>query len=524
MKSIIQFIAKHKLAFIIQALAWIIILVVLQLNWAHDNKYYNDLNIRIGAALALGLFTAPFYSFFSQKFFRFFMGEFPEMEQKFAYSHLGFFVLLAYVIPDEQSFAGFHKLLLSLAFFITLAGIIYWAIIKRETEWKQHLENNARPIFIAIGFIGILGVRLVFLPQLSQDTVNWVLPWMDFIKKNGFSAYAFDFNNYAPAYSYLLGLGILTGLPDIQVIKFISLAADLVAVYFAYKILSSVFTPNAFRTHWGSLAMFALPSMLINSAFWGQCDMLWVSFCLGSLSFILQRDNAKNNFYAVLCFAIAISFKFQAILFAPVLVIFWLKREVKLIWFLSIPAVYLIWCIPSLIAGRSFSELLLIYFAIVEENAVLTANSPNIYQFVGQEWAIFGTAGIVFTLAVLAAFYAWFFHSLAGRKPWPLLWIRVFAFISLLTPYLMPRIHERYMLMAEVGILLIGLFDLRRFWMVFVMALINFLSYTDFLFGKQWISFQVLSMATLFLLLFMLRDLYLELSTNNIPQGKKIEK
>ncbi len=524
MKAIIQFITKHKLAFIIQALAWIIIGVVLQLNWAHDNKYYEDLSIRIGAALALGLFTAPFYAFFSQKVFRLFFGQFPQMEQKFAYSHLGIFVLLAYLIPDEQSFAGFHKLLLALALLISLAGIYFWAIFPREKEWKNHLEKNAQSIFIAIGFLGILGVRLVFLPQLSQDTVNWVLPWMDFIKKNGFSAYAFDFNNYAPAYSYLLGLGILSGLPDIQVIKFISLAADLVAVYFSYQILSLVFPQNKFRVWWGTLAMFALPSMLINSAFWGQCDMLWVAFCLGSVNFILQSNTPKNNFYAVLSFAIAISFKFQAILFAPVLVIFWIKKEVKLHWFLIIPLVYFIWCIPSLIAGRSLSELLLIYFAIVEENAVLTANSPNIYQFVGQEWAIFGSAGIVFTLAVLAAFYAWFFHSLAGRKPWPLLWIRVFALISLLTPFLMPRIHERYMLMAEVGILLIGLLDLRRFWMVFVMALINFLSYTDFLFGKQFISFQVLSMGTLFLLLYMLRDLYLELNSEQhritSPQGK----
>lgn len=62
-------------------------------------------------------------------------------------------------------------------------------------------------------------------------------------------------------------------------------------------------------------------------------------------------------------YGIAFAFKLQTLFLAPLYVILWMKGKVKLKHFLFLPLMYVIGMIPSLLAGKSFWELISVYFS-----------------------------------------------------------------------------------------------------------------------------------------------------------------
>ncbi len=73
----------------------------------------------------------------------------------------------------------------------------------------------------------------------------------------------------------------------------------------------------------GALVVLFAPTIFINSAAWGQCDAIYAAFCLGSLYFLLKERPA----WACTFFALALSFKLQAIFFFPVLLVLLLHER-----------------------------------------------------------------------------------------------------------------------------------------------------------------------------------------------------
>ena len=93
-----------------------------------------------------------------------------------------------------------------------------------------------------------------------------------------------------------------------------------------------------------------LPSVVLNSAAWAQCDAMYTAALLACLYYLLV--NRPNR--AVLAFSIAFVLKLQAIFFAPFLLLLVLKRKIKLRSLVLIPAVYILSIIPAAIMGRSY--------------------------------------------------------------------------------------------------------------------------------------------------------------------------
>ena len=62
--------------------------------------------------------------------------------------------------------------------------------------------------------------------------------------------------------------------------------------------------------------MILLPTVVMNSSIWGQCDAIYVTFCVGSVYFLIK----KRPWLAAAFFGVAFTFKLQAIFFLPVLV------------------------------------------------------------------------------------------------------------------------------------------------------------------------------------------------------------
>jgi Gpi18-like mannosyltransferase len=68
------------------------------------------------------------------------------------------------------------------------------------------------------------------------------------------------------------------------------------------------------------------PTVVFNSALWGQCDATYASMLVAAIYFAIQR---RPNL-SVLFFAVALAFKLQAIFLFPLFIILLLKRYVPL--------------------------------------------------------------------------------------------------------------------------------------------------------------------------------------------------
>ena len=88
--------------------------------------------------------------------------------------------------------------------------------------------------------------------------------------------------------------------------------------------------------------------MILNGAFWGQCDALYGALTLHALACALEGRNRSS----LLLLGIAFSFKLQTVFVLPLWGGLWLLRRVRfreLLWF---PAAYAATCVPALLLGK----------------------------------------------------------------------------------------------------------------------------------------------------------------------------
>ena len=175
----------------------------------------------------------------------------------------------------------------------------------------------------------------------------------------GFSAFGTDFTTYNPPYLYQLYL-IARFFPDISnllAIKIPSLITDFMCAYFVYRIVALKYPAQSFGI-FAALAFLFTPTVVLNSAFWGQADVLFTAPLIACLYFLMVRRNTL----AFVAFGISLAFKLQAIFLAPLLLgLFLNEGKYPGRHFLLVPLVLFFAIIPSWIAGRPLLDLILIY-------------------------------------------------------------------------------------------------------------------------------------------------------------------
>jgi Gpi18-like mannosyltransferase len=210
----------------------------------------------------------------------------------------------------------------------------------------------------------------------------------------GVKAMRYNFSNYTPPYLYLLILSTLLPFSKLYSIKFISIPFDFLAAALTFLIVRLKYK-NGFVPCLSFIAVLFAPSVFLNSSFWAQCDIIYTTGMLASIYFLIK----KRNGMAFICYSIAFSFKLQALILMPLFVVLFLKKDVRIEHFLIIPAGYLIAILPSVFLGGSLKDLLFIYWNQAHTYHFLTANAPNLYQWLPNEhYDMFVKAGMGLTL------------------------------------------------------------------------------------------------------------------------------
>lgn len=364
-----------------------------------------------------------------------------------------------------------------------------------DNSLRELLKKDFKMGRFRIGFLDLLllfgmtlmGICIRFSCKdvESMDYTVCLKPWVDEFKAAGsFRAVSGDFYNYTPPYMYVIYFISLLKTEPLYPIKIVSGIFDFIMAVVAAGIVHNIAPEHREKTYLTYGIVFCLPTVAVNSGLWGQCDVIYVTFLLLSL-FLLYAEKPNGS---MLCFAMAFTLKLQALFVFPLYVFLWVKKKYKIGQFLYLPLVYILWCIPAVLAGKSFKELLLIY--VLQGNTepwMLSWNWPNIYLLFGPDvfWGEYSKAGILATLMILMLSLFYMIKFFENRKIEKELILRIMLMFSLLVPFFLPYMHERYGYLADILAVILAMLRPEKFYIAFFEILLSYTAYTGYLHGAS---------------------------------------
>lgn len=344
------------------------------------------------------------------------------------------------------------------------------------------MSHRLKQSIILIASIILLGISIYLRVQYSSwasgDMSSFLIRWYNQLDDHPISiSLGRRFSNYTPPYLYLMALATLTSgfLSKVAAIKLISIVFDAYAAWIVFRIIRLRY-PDGFMPYFAGAVYLSLPSILINSSVWGQADSIYTAFLLTCVYFLLK----EMPLTAVLFFALAVAFKQQALFLAPFLLVLTLKKKIPWYSFVLVPVVYVILVAPTVFLGRSWQDVLTIYFSQASGGKALSRNAANPYIFISREMyaSLIKPSLIAGSLAILAwVGLTWRFIKRLNPK--------IMLFLALisagLAPFVLPKMHDRYFYPADALSLIVGFFVPGTWFLPILYQAVSLLSYMPFL-------------------------------------------
>lgn len=403
-----------------------------------------------------------------------------------------YFFISPIKVLHQNSFANSFCILVVCIAVLLICSLFFRKLIKIESPI----------IFAALLAVSAaaLAMRLYFFDSASGDYNSFLSRWVEEMRfLPGVEAIVKPIGDYNMPYLYFLFIVSKTSLYDLYLIKLFSVIFDFVLAFglsrLVYRLKGSVIS---------SILAFAfvlfIPTVFLNSAMWAQCDAIYAAFCVWALYFALS----KKGRVSIIFFALAFSFKMQSIFIFPVIIFLVLKNKIKLSHLLYFPLTFVATLIPAILCGRSIYDTFSIYINQTESYPALTLNCPTLWAFFPEEsFEVFGTAALFLAGAGVVCFCVYLYYNRA-KLDTSLLFDAAYLF-SLLLPFLLPRMHERYFYLAEALSVAYMLLHRKRAFIPPLLLFTTFDCYSAYLFGYRFIDLwqlAIINAAVIFYLLY----------------------
>lgn len=327
--------------------------------------------------------------------------------------------------------------------------------------WREKIFESKTLFAAAFAFTALaLVIRASLLDYQSDDYLAFLAPWTQFFRDNGgFAALRYSLGNYNPPYMYFLALFSYFDISELYLIKLLSVLFDVLLAWACMKLLG-LYTDSRAKLLGVFLAVLYLPTVVINGAYWAQCDSIYAFFGLFALYLGLRGRGCASMVSLAACFA----FKLQAVFIIPVFFILLLAKRIRWRELLVFPAAYIVFMLPALIAGRPFIETMTLYFSQAGTvGDAMNYNAPSLTSMFRWSGNTEGPSMLLIAAAfalVLAS------YAVAAVKRRALDDTVILGFALLLAmgiPYLLPHMHDRYFFIAGVLALVLAFRDVRFF-------------------------------------------------------------
>lgn len=364
-------------------------------------------------------------------------------------------------------------------------------------------------VFILCLFMFAFMIRWKLMPVESADYWGFLEGWMTQIRSGGgFRSLSQSISNYTAPYMYLMCLVSYITDNDLYGLKMISVFFDYSAAAAVFLIIYEM-SGNVKKSILGMSVLLLSPTVILDGAYWCQCDIIYTGFLLYALYFFL-----KGNSRCCLIFTgISFAFKLQAVFILPFFIIMWLKkRTVKLPDFLWIPVIYVISSLPAYLFGRDFKELMTVYFEQTNTYPWGTLEYPNIYALLGEAMpdmrhaAEVSGAGTFMTIMILGCI-AYYLYT-KNIKITDELAVTLALFTVALIVYSLPHMHDRYGFLIDLLGIIYGTVRVRRLPVTCGFMLISVLTFMPYLIAVHLVPITYLAIGLLGLIVCVGLDLY----------------
>ena len=342
---------------------------------------------------------------------------------------------------------------------LTLLAI---AVLALALIWFE----SRRPDWVLLALLPIgaaMLIRALCLDHASLDYIDFLSQWYKHFKTNGgIEAIAGSVGDYNVPYLYFLAAISYSDVPDLYLIKLFSILWDVGLAWGCLRLVR--FLARKRQGSAAPLIAFAaallLPTVVLNGAYWGQCDAIYGALAVHAAALALEGRNKAS----VALMGVAFAFKLQAIFILPLWGVVWLAKKVKFRELWVFPLAYLAVVFPAMLMGKPLGDILGIYFNQMGEYSRLTLNAPSVYQFIpyGAEIdeGLASALGIAAAGALVLAMLALGFWLRGRLDRSTVMAIAVVLCISV--PFFLPHMHERYFYLADVFTLCWACANVRR--------------------------------------------------------------
>ena len=313
---------------------------------------------------------------------------------------------------------------------------------------NRMINANIIAVFV-LCIIGIL-VRLPGLDYISGDMAECLLPWYDALPMGQGIGVLKDFpGNYGMPYATVIWLlHLFPGQPHIK-IKIVSIIFEYLTAVASGLLASSFFKGKrkmmVFVIAFGMTLLY--PVLVINGAYWGQCDGIYSFFVL-MMIYMLLRD---KNVPAMVFLGFAVAFKLQTMFIIPFVILYYFRRRsFSLKLFLIVPLVVEILYIPAFIAGYGPLAPITIYMGQASFYPQMYMHYPGLWCYFWSiaDYEMMHLPVIGWVLIGYAVLFAGLL--LKGRDVSDKTWLSIAFWSALFPVYFFPAMHERYSFLAEL--------------------------------------------------------------------------
>ncbi len=328
-------------------------------------------------------------------------------------------------------------------FGLLILGVLAFAIL-----WGEGALKTKAALFTAAGLIlAAMILRGLCMEHETLDYQNFLTRWVRTIREQGgFKALQYNIGNYNLPYLYFLALFSYSSIRDLYLIKLLSIFFD---VMLAWGVMRTVycFTDNRRKVLAAFFVTLFLPTVVLNGAYWGQCDSIYGAFAVWSVYFALKEKPIAS----VCMIALSFAFKLQAVFLMPVFLIFLFARKMKWWHLVFFPVTYVVTALPAVALGRPFMSTILLYFNQAGTvGGGLNYNSSSMYAFVrgAQDEPLLSRIGIIAAFAFLLLLFLFCFLRRAHLDDRALLTCSLLICVAV--PFLLPHMHDRYFFISDV--------------------------------------------------------------------------
>ncbi len=367
-----------------------------------------------------------------------------------------------------------------------------------EKKIWDYVRKHPEVILIVIGTAVSLCIRFALRNFVSEDMSYYLIPWHEeILQAGGLKALAVQVGEYNIPYQVLISIMTYFPIWSVHAYKIISVIFDYLLGIAVARTVWLVTDGNKMKTAVAYAVSVNLPMVFLNSAMWGQCDSIYVFFCVLSLLLLLE----KKSTLCFIAFGAAFAFKLQAVFLVPFLLYVYAKERRFSIWkIVFVPLTMIVCSLPAIIQGRPVADVFLIYRNQAGIYGQMAVNYPSFWSLMTRN--LDGTYyGYLMLPAILLTFFVLLTEIVLWMRKETSITPRTGVAQCFLLAYtcvlFLPAMHERYDYLPLILGLILAFADPKTVLLYVALSVVNIKAYSDFLLNnpQPWDVLAVVNVA-----------------------------